>query len=108
MGLVCRKGEVNANHIHVKGCFNDTCKPATSIPHTVGKKVHHFVHLSKHALWFRKGVAGKHCRKGDLKAVNVMSEIRQRFLGDAAIQTIAAVAADAEKEEEDKDDAINR
>ena len=45
----------------------------------MGNDIERFVHLNTHAEWFVKGAGGKHVKKGELKAVNVLEIIRDRL-----------------------------
>ena len=112
-GRVWRHVTVQANCVTVRGGFNATFDMAPSVSYTTGKKKHNWIQLSKNATWFLKGVGGKSVKKGDLKAVDVLNEIRKRFNKAAGIEDITAVAEDQDAEEtqesceDDKMDALD-
>jgi len=74
-----RPVEVVYNCVNIKGGLNNTLLSANSIQYTDGDTVHLFVELEKNALWFLKGVAGPGVKKGDLKYVDVLNEIKAAF-----------------------------
>ena len=100
---IWKKVEVNNNFINVKGGFNAQYAPAPSISYQMGKEQHSFVQLSKNHSWFLKGVGGISAVKGELKAVKVLQEIRNRYNKVAEPESIAAVAEDAEAESDEDD-----
>ena len=112
-GCVWKRVSVRGNCINVGGGFSSTFDAAPSVSYTTGKDTHSFVMLCKNATWFLKGVGGKSVRKGDLKAVDVLNEIRKRFNKAAGIEDITAVAEDQDAEEtqesceDDKMDALD-
>jgi len=112
-GCVWKKVSVRDNCINVGGGFSSTFDAAPSVSYTTGKDTHSFVMLCKNATWFLKGVGGKSVKKGDLKAVDVLNEIRKRFNKAAGIEDITAVAEDQDAEEtqesceDDKMDALD-
>ena len=72
--------------ITIKGGFNAKGELAESIQYKcANNETHTFVALHKEAQWFVKGVGG--VRKGELKAVNVLTMIRQKA-GSADFQSI--------------------
>ena len=112
-GCVWKRVSVRGNCINVGGGFSSTFDAAPSVSYTTGKDTHSFVMLCKNATWLLKGVLGKSVRKGDLKAVDVLNEIRKRFNKAAGIEDITAVAEDQDAEEtqesceDDKMDALD-
>ena len=96
--------------VNVVGGWNKKPAIAHGVQYQMGKTMHTFVELDKNALWFLKGVGGGHVRKGDLKAVQILQEIRVRFNaaceGEAAVAEdgIAAVAGDADADNSNDDD----
>ena len=72
--------------ITIKGGFNAKGELAESIQYKCdNNETHTFVALHKESIWFVKGVGG--ARKGDLKAVNVLTMIRHK-LGDRDFQSV--------------------
>ena len=71
--------EVTQSLVNVKGGFNTSYVIAKSISYTIGDTTHLFVQLDKNALWFLKGAGGTKTRKGDLKAIKVLHDIRDKF-----------------------------
>ena len=72
--------------ITIKGGFNARGELAESIQYKCeNNETHTFVALHKESHWFVKGVGG--ARKGDLKAVNVLTMIRHK-LSDTDFQSI--------------------
>ena len=79
--------------ILIKGGFNAKGELAESIQYKcANNETHTFVALHKEAQWFVKGVGG--ARKGELKAVNVLTMIRQRA-GEADFQPIDSQGSDS-------------
>ena len=77
---------IHADQIVIKGGCNSKGEISDSIQYKDSDGVtHHFVPLNKNALWFLKGAGGT--KKGDLKAVTVLSMLRLR----AAIQGLVPV-----------------
>ncbi len=70
--------------IGISGGFCRKPLGAQSIEWTSGNKTHRFVEISKNAEWFLKGVGGAKTQKGDLKAVTVLDEIRDKLNSTAA------------------------
>ena len=78
---------------------------APSIPFLMGTVTYRFVQLSKNATWFLKGVGGNGTKKGDLKAVTVLHELRKKYNEVAGVDTTIAVAED--QGENADDDIMN-
>ena len=78
--LVWKKVEVNSNFVNVKGGFSAQYYAAPSITCRWLKEQHVYVKLSKNEVWFLKAVGGTRTQKGDLKAVNVFTDIRNASL----------------------------
>ena len=62
--------------LQVKGASNAPC-----MYYTMDGTIWPFVELDKNARWFLNTVGGSVTNKGDLKTVNVLSEIRAAFHG---------------------------
>ena len=79
---------------------------APCIHYTMGGTIWPFVELDKNARWFLNTVGGSVTNKGDLKTVNVLSEIRAAFHGPLADSdsNTAAVADDDSAVAEDSQD----
>ena len=94
----------------VSGGFNPKSEIAKSIRYTIDGTSFNYVELDKNAQWFLKGVGGPKTSKGDLKAVQVMAEIRQKWVDTTAVADLAKrdadVAAGAEDSGDD-DDPMN-
>jgi len=110
---------VEKSTVCLSGGFSSSLSTAPSIEYTLGSTTTLFVQLDKNATWFLKGVGGPSTQKGDLKAVEVLEVIREKFhvaFGDPT-ETAAAVAegglaavADVEHESQpqgDEDDPMN-
>ena len=79
--------------ITIKGGYNARGELAESIQYKcANNETHTFVALHKEAQWFVKGVGG--ARKGELKAVNVLTMIRQKA-GEADFQPIDSQGIDS-------------
>ena len=79
--------------ITIKGGYNAKGELAESIQYKcANNETHTFVALHKEAQWFVKGVGG--ARKGELKAVNVLTMIRQKA-GEADFQPIDSQGIDS-------------
>ena len=87
--------------LQVKGASNAPC-----MYYTMDGTIWPFVELDKNARWFLNTVGGSVTNKGDLKTVNVLSEIRAAFHGPLADsdRNTAAVADDDSAVVEDSQD----
>jgi hypothetical protein len=65
--------------VSIVGGFSMQPMTGSSIEYMDGGIMSTFVLLDKNAQWFLKGVGGPQVRKGDLKAVTVLQQIRDRF-----------------------------
>ena len=99
--LVWKKVEVNSNFVNVKGGFSAQYYAAPSITCRWLKEQHVYVKLSKNENWFLKAVGGTRTQKGDLKAVNVFTDIRNASLNAEYDADATAVAEDEEDEHDD-------
>jgi hypothetical protein len=95
----------NDDLVHVIGGFSAEHLVAPSIPFPMGKVTYKFIELSKNATWFLKGVGGNGTKKGDLKAVTVLHELRKKYNEVAGVDTTIAVAED--QDENADDDIMN-
>ena len=98
----------------VSGGYNPKHEIATSILYTtIDGTSFNYVELDKNAKWFLKGVGGPKTVKGDLKAVQVLAEIRQKWVDMTAVADAkddgAAVAdvADGAEDSNDDEDPMN-
>jgi hypothetical protein len=71
--------EIIQSAVTIKGGFCKTPTVATTIDYNIGTTTHRFVEMDKNAVWFLKGVGGPKTQKGELKAVQVLQEIREKF-----------------------------
>lgn len=80
----------------VTGGFNKTPCNVASVEYKVGNTTQVFVQLEKNSHWFLKGVGGPGAQKGDLKAVQVLEDIRHNFekVTEAAHAAESAVAGE--------------
>ena len=74
---------VRTDSTTIQGGYNDRREPVDSVTYQLDGTTHHFVELSKCAKWFVKAVGGRKTVKGDLKAVTVVSMIRDKFNADS-------------------------
>ena len=110
-----RHASITQDQITVKGGQNKNGEITQSIQYQVGDTIQTFVALNKEAMWFVKGVGGKH--KGDLKPIRALKLIRDHFQkmeedGDPDDTSAAAVAgvensADADRGDVDPMDALD-
>jgi len=70
---------VSGDFLIVTGGFNTKHEVVPSIRYQTGTITRHFVELDKNAMWFLKGAGGPKTSKGDLKAVQVLQEVRTKF-----------------------------
>lgn len=70
---------VHHSVICLSGGFSRTPLTAKSIQYKMGPVMHVFVELDKNSSWFLKGAGGTKTRKGDLKSVQVLQELRDKF-----------------------------
>ena len=95
---------------NVSGGFSTGFLTVNSIDYTVGDTTHTFVQLDKNAPWFLKGVGGAKTKKGDLKAVQVLQDIRDRFhiaCGEAVVAGGEAAVAGEGAQEDDPMDGLD-
>ena len=104
-GFVWKPVHCNADLVHARGGFSAEHLVAPSIPFPMGKVTYKFIELSKNATWFLKGVGGNGTKKGDLKAVTVLHELRKKYNEVAGVDTTIAVAED--QGENADDDIMN-
>ena len=84
--------------IVIRGGYSTKPEILPCLTYRVGQTTHKFVLLDKNAFWFLRCVGGKSARKGDLKCVKVLDQIRTRFhaaevddqCGDADTPPVAA------------------
>ena len=88
--LVHRNTLAITGGLQVKGASNAPC-----MYYTMDGTIWPFVELDKNARWFLNTVGGSVTNKGDLKTVNVLSEIRARFAA-AVADDDSAVAEDSQ------------
>ena len=94
--VTMRQGVTN-----ISGGQNGQAFPASTLQVVEGDRTHMFVALDKDAVWFLKGAGGPTTRKGDLKPVKVMCEIRALFNREEE-------GASAQLQLDDTDDPMNR
>ena len=82
--------------IGISGGFCRKPLGAQSIEWTSGNKTHRFVELAKNSEWFLKCVGGARTQKGDLKAVTVVDEIRDKLNSTAEPSAVAGPSAVAD------------
>ena len=111
--------EILQSAVTIKGGFCKTPTVATTIEYHIGNTIHRFVEMDKNAAWFLKGVGGPKTQKGELKAVQVLQEFREKFhlaCGDGdyvatavAEEGLAAVAGgeDDTQDQDEDDDPMN-
>ena len=99
-GMLWKKVEVSTNVVNVKGGFSAQYHTAPSITCTVMQENHVFVKLCKNEAWFLKGVGGMNTKKGDLKVVNVINQLR---IASSKAEMDDEDAAVAESEPDDDD-----
>jgi hypothetical protein len=87
------------------GGFNTSVCTAPCIDYKMGDRTHKFVQLDKNALWFLKSVGGPTTRKGELRAVEVLHEIREKF--NKACDGVSAVAEAESAADEDLMDTLD-
>ena len=85
----------------VTGGFNTKSEVAKSVRYTINDTTAHYVELDKNAQWFLKGVGGPKTYKGDLKAVNVISAIRDKWSEAAVAEQEACGDGDVDADDED-------
>ena len=92
----------------VTGGFNTRPEVAKSLLYTTDT-THSYVELDKNSAWFLKGVGGPKTSKGDLKAVQVLQEIREKFVAATSGDSVTAVAElkDEAEGSDDADDPMN-
>ena len=90
----------------VTGGFNTKCEVAKSVRYTINGTTAHYVELDKNTQWFLKGVGGPKTYKGDLKAVNVISAIRDKWSEAAVAEQKACGDADGDVDADDEDDPM--
>ena len=93
--------------IGISGGFCRKPLGAQSIEWTSGNKTHRFVELAKNAEWFLKGVGGAKTQKGDLKAVTVLDEIRDKLNSTAEPSAVAGPSAVADGDDDDAPDPMD-
>ncbi len=93
--------------IGISGGFCRKPLGAQSIEWTSGNKTHRFVELAKNAEWFLKGVGGAKTQKGDLKAVTVLDEIRDKLNSTAEPSAVAGPSAVADSDDDDAPDPMD-
>ena len=91
---------VEDGHVTIKGGYNNHAEIAPCIRYQVNGKTRTFVLVDKNAPWFLKGVGGKDTQKGDLKPVDVLKVLRQRFQSHAESPPHPAVAEEGSQESE--------
>ncbi|MDP7560748.1 MAG: hypothetical protein QF745_09425 [Planctomycetota bacterium] len=92
--------QVTQTLMNVSGGFSTGFLAVNSIGYTVGDTTHTFVQLDKNAPWFLKGVGGPKIKKGELKAVDVIQDIRDEF---HIVGGEAAVAGEGAQEDDPMD-----
>jgi hypothetical protein len=103
------------DRIGIKGGYNKRAESAACIEYQSGDTTHVFVELDKNAPWFLKGVGGPKIQKGDLKPVQVIQLLRERFLeklggrssDDAAVAEGDSPAVAASQSEDDNIDPMD-
>ena len=71
--------QISRSQACVIGGFSNTPILAKSIDFVMGGSVHLFIELDKNASWFLKSVGGPGTNKGDLKAVDVIQDMRAQL-----------------------------
>ena len=102
-GINWKSVVVTEDVLIVTGGFNTRPEVAKSILYTTDT-THSYVELDKNSAWFLKGVGGPKTGKGDLKAVQVLQEIREKF---SAVTAVAAELKDEAEGSDDADDPMN-
>ena len=87
-----RPAGLRPGYVNVTGGFNKKLLAAASLQYKIGDTNHIFVELDKNADWFLKGVGGPKIKKGDLKPVNVLTAIRDKFAIASEVEVDTAVA----------------
>jgi len=92
---------IGSGVIQIAGGQNKHAFPASTMQ-VVGEDniTHVFVNLDKNAAWFLKGTGGWKTRKGDLKSVKVICDIRALFNGEEEV-------ASAPSQMDDTDDPMD-
>ena len=105
--MAWKKVEVKTNLTSVKGGFNTKYESAPSLVFNMENEQHAFVQMSKNQQWFLKGVGGCNTKKGDLKAISVFADIRERYFKaedcPAVAEDDAAVAEDEPGKADEED-----
>ena len=93
-GFVWKPVDCTEALLHIRGGFSAEYLTAPSVSFITGEVTHKSVQLSKNATWFLKGIGGKSARKGDLKAVHVLQELRKKYNQITGVENTIAVAED--------------
>ena len=105
-GRTWRQAKMHHGQVNISGGF--CAKPVEADCQVVQMdgKTHRFIKLDKNTAWFLQGVGGNYTRKGDLKAVSVIQELREGYADGSTPAGPAAVAEgdDGDHDADDDDD----
>ena len=94
------------DRVSVTGGYNTRGEGGIGIEYQVDGTTHVFVELNKYAPWFVKGVGGARLRKTDLKPIQVMELLRDKY-DDAGKGQFSAVAGSQSDSQEPVNEEVD-